>query len=154
MRYLLPFFLLLLALPAGGQTWTKQCGTGQAEAITAPGGIAAGQWACFDPASSGDDSPILSVAGCERTNWALFDDKDGDGTASTFTYTIETCPDPDLTGSTADNGCAQVDGTSALSGDSQEAAIGAGPFLRAEEATTGANVTDGRIIVHCARGVR
>lgn len=138
---------LLIAIPASAQVWKRSCGE------TTVTGITGGQFACFDPTANTDDSPILAVGGCERTNISSHSDKDGDGTVCTVDYTIQACPDDAGTLDDAtkrDNACALVQGTSTLSGNSQESAIAAGPYLRVQASETGTNSADCRIIAHCA----
>lgn len=108
--------------------------------------------ACFDPATSSEDSPILYVK-CDYSNWSMYGDKDGSGTASTTTYAIQSCPDRDLTGSAADSGCQDADGSSSLIADEDQAGIATGSrFMRVQASESGASASQGRICVSCSSG--
>lgn len=128
--------------------WTGSCQTGSTVKSLHGGGFA-----CYTPASGASTSsasPILDLNSCENVDFFLFDDRDGDATACTVTWTIQMCPPDTLANDTArDNACNTLPGTAALTGDDVESNLAPG-FLRIVGGGAGANIDSCRIIVHCA----
>lgn len=87
MRTTLILTLLLLSFPAHAGSWLKLCRSGNTVTALSPG-----DWACYQPSSNSDDSVLLNVEKCENVDALYFLDRDGDGTASTVTPTVRSCP--------------------------------------------------------------
>ena len=87
MRYLLLAALLLVPLTASALDWTI-CGSSRV--IT---GVSPGRSACISPVT-GDPDPngTLDTASCDNFDAIWLLDQNGDGTASTGTMQLETCP--------------------------------------------------------------
>ncbi len=60
--------LVVLATPAEAQTWLGGCQSTNSNTRSLVGR----QFACFDPDANTDDSPIIDVSNCERTNWSIW----------------------------------------------------------------------------------
>lgn len=145
-------FLLTLALvsPALAADWLQNCQASRTTTSVGPSGFV-----CFDPAANTDDSPILSVGQCSYTSWAYFQDKDGDATDCTVSFTIQKCPTGDLDATAADNGCEDVNITTPTlsSTNTGEGGVAVGsPFMRLKAGDAGDNAGDCRILVACSSG--
>lgn len=152
-RGVLALALLLLANPAAAATagsWARGCQSGQTTLSVGPGSIA-----CWEPTANDDASPILGVVNCENFTVMSFDDLNGDGTASTVAWTVQSCPVPasDATVDTdaeRDLACGTLPGTGTLTGVDAEMAFDA-VWVRVVGDGVGI-IADPRIIVHCAQG--
>lgn len=139
------------AAPAEVGSWLMGGQTGRATKT-----LRGGQWATYTPASGADDesaSPILSVMQCENYDLYLADDYDGDGTACTVTWEVQSCP-PGASGLATDAlknaSCAVAEGVTDLTGDSQRSDL-AGFYVRIHGQNAGANINSCRITIKCAQ---
>jgi hypothetical protein len=69
--------------------WQKSCQS-STSAITT--NLAPGTFACWDPDTITDASPIIFIGGCKNLDVFVWDDKTGAGTDSTTTWLLEVCP--------------------------------------------------------------
>lgn len=145
--FLLTLGALFMGTPVWAQSWQMGCQTGDNFVASS---LTPGQWACFQPSLNTDDSPIIGGSNCARVDFAQFDDYDGDGTACSTGYTVETCPSQTLTGANADNGCVQVEGTAVMTGGKQESAIASNVYLRVRSDEVAGNTDSCQVNAHCA----
>jgi len=153
MRALVFLFALLwggvaLAVPAEVGAWRQFCRNPAT-------GVNGGEWVCYTPSAGANlesASPVLSLAACENVDIFLWDDFDGDATACTVTWDIETCP-PNAgtlgTDALKNAACNTLPGVVALSGDDVESNLAA-LFLRVHGLAAGVNIDSCRIVVKCA----
>ena len=78
---------LLFASPALSADWLLY---GQAGRIV--GGLRTGQYAIYTPVDKTDDSAVLGVIPCENIDILYYNDTDADGTGSTVTAAVRSCP--------------------------------------------------------------
>ena len=86
-RVLILAALLLLPATATAADWLKRC-----DATEATTWLQTGDWACYQPASKNDDSVAINVAACENLDILYHLDIDADGTASSTTVNVMSCP--------------------------------------------------------------
>jgi hypothetical protein len=136
--------------PAQTATWTRGCQAGSTASV-----LSGGTYACYTPASGADDesaSPILDVSQCENIDIFLFDDFDGDATACTVTWTIESCPPGSgalATDALKNAACNTLPGTASLTGDDVESNLAA-HLVRVHGDNAGAAINSCRIVLKCA----
>ncbi len=79
---------LLLASPSPGAQWLKggQVTGRDIYSVSAGGSVS------YIPTGVADDSPVLSVAGCDSFDLLYYNNTDGDATVGTVTVTVRSCP--------------------------------------------------------------
>lgn len=150
------FALLLLLIPAASRaapaqsgSWTLHCGN---PVTSSPRGS---NLYCYTPASGAGlevATPILDVSHCENVDVFHFDDFDGDATACTVGWDIESCPPGANTLATdalKNAACNSLQGATSLSGDDVESNL-AGSHLRFHGLNAGTNITSCQIVLKCA----
>lgn len=142
------------AVPAQVGNWLKGC---QANQITRS--LEGGQWACYTPAAAASlesATPVLDTADCENIDIFLWDDFDGDATACTVTWDIETCPPGAgqlATDALKNAACNTLPGTVALAGDDVESNL-ASLLMRVHGLAAGVAIDSCRVVVKCAEGAQ
>lgn len=144
--------LLAAAHPAGAApaqvgNWLRGAQTGQTA-----GNVQPQRWVAWSPTANEDASPIIDVSACSSIDFLQSIDIAGSGAADcTAIHRIEMCPSgSDILNTDAkrNNACAQLPGTTDLSGDDSEANF-SGVLVRVRGTAVGANFSQCRVILKC-----
>lgn len=129
----------LSATRARAADWLENCGTRVVSSLTPRNS------ACYSAASTNDDSGVLTVRDCENVDVLYFTDTDGNGTASTLTVALRSCP-----GTTADpDACWIVEGLTLTGSAPAEAIYGLGAERVYADVSATGTVADPTLIVRC-----